>query len=122
MPEPGRSRDARLSPDAGRILAAQAARALAYGLGSVLIGVTLAQNGLSATQVGLVLAALLAGSALASLAIARIGDRLGRRRCYRILFVAMGIAGAVFALTSSLPALLLAALIGTVSTDVASVQ
>ncbi len=60
----GDLRGTRLSADARRILAAQAARALAYGLGSVLIGVTLARRGLSDTAVGAVLAALLAGAAL----------------------------------------------------------
>jgi predicted MFS family arabinose efflux permease len=65
-----------------------------------------------------VLAALLAGVTLVSLVIARHGDRLGRRRCYRALFVLMAVAGTVFAETSWLPALLVAALTGTVSTDV----
>src|SRR5207244_2306411 len=111
-------RGTRLSPDARRIIAAQGARALAYGLGAVLIGVTLARRGLSDTAVGAVLAALLAGAALVSLLIARYGDRVGRRRCYRLLFIAMAIAGSVFALTGWLPALILAALTGTVSTDV----
>ena len=114
----GDLRGTRLSADARRILAAQAARALAYGLGSVLIGVTLARRGLSGTAVGAVLAALLAGTALVSVLIARYGDRVGRRRCYRLLFVAMAISGSVFALTGWLPALILAALTGTVSTDV----
>ncbi len=107
-----------MSPDARRIVAAQGARALAYGLGSVLIGVTLARRGLSDTEVGGVLASLLAGIALVSVLIARYGDRFGRRRCYRLLFVLMAVAGSVFALTSWLPALLLAGLTGTVSTDV----
>ena len=64
------------------------------------------------------LAAILAGSALASVALARFGDRIGRRRAYRLLLVVMGVAGTVFALTGWLPALLLAGLTGTVSTDV----
>jgi len=84
----------------------------------VLIGITLAKRGLSDRQVGLVLAALLAGTALASLIVGRYGDRFGRRRCYRSLFVLMALSGAVFALTGWLPALILAALTGTVSTDV----
>jgi predicted MFS family arabinose efflux permease len=84
----------------------------------VLIGVTLARRGLSDTAVGAVLAALLAGTALVSVLIARYGDRVGRRRCYRLLFVAMAISGSVFALTGWLPALILAGLSGTVSTDV----
>jgi predicted MFS family arabinose efflux permease len=111
-------RGARLTEDARRIVAAQGVRALAYGLGSVLIGVTLARRGLSGAEVGGVLAALLAGIAVASVLIARYGDRFGRRRSYRLLFIAMAVAGAVFALTDWLPALILAALSGTVSTDV----
>jgi predicted MFS family arabinose efflux permease len=111
-------RGTRLSGDARRIIAAQAARALAYGLGSVLIGLTLADRGLSNAAVGLVLASLLAGIALVSVLIARYGDRVGRRRCYRLLFVVMALAGTVFALTAWLPALILAGLTGTVSTDV----
>jgi predicted MFS family arabinose efflux permease len=107
-----------LSGDARRIVAAQGARALAYGLGSVLIGVSLAHRGLSSTAVGGVLAALLAGTAAASVLVGRYGDRVGRRRAYRLLFVAMAAAGTVFALTGWLPALVLAALTGTVSTDV----
>jgi MFS family permease len=99
-------------------VAAQGARALAYGLGSVLIGLTLAERGLSNAAVGVVLASLLAGSALVSVLIARNGDRVGRRRCYRLLFVGMAIAGTVFALTGWLPALIIAGLTGTVSTDV----
>jgi len=114
----GPLRGTRLSADARRIVAAQAARALAYGLGSVLIGVSLARRGLSDAAVGAVLAALLAGTAAVSVLIARYGDRVGRRRCYRLLFVVMAAAGSVFALTGSLPALIVAALTGTVSTDV----
>jgi predicted MFS family arabinose efflux permease len=84
----------------------------------VLIGVTLAERGLSDTAVGVVLASLLAGIALVSVVIARYGDRIGRRRCYRLLFVVMALAGTVFALTGWLPALIMAGLSGTVSTDV----
>jgi MFS family permease len=93
-------------------------RAAAYGLGSVLIGVTLASRGLSDVQVGLVLAALLAGTALVSLLVGRYGDQVGRRRCYLLLLLVMALAGTVFALTGWLPALILAGLTGTVSTDV----
>jgi MFS family permease len=107
-----------LSGDARRLLAVQALRAFAYGLGSVLIGVTLERAGRSGTEVGLVLGALLAGAALASLLLARYGDRIGRRRSYRLLLAAMGTAGVVFAVTTWPPALILAALTGTVSTEV----
>jgi MFS family permease len=113
LPEPHR-----LTGDARRILAVQALRAFAYGLGSIVIGVTLARRGLSGFEVGLVLAALLAGVALASIAIARTGDRVGRRRWYTALFVVMGVAGTAFALTDETWLLVLAALTGTVSTEV----
>src|SRR5438045_1896745 len=92
----GGVRGTRLTTDARRIVSAQAARALAYGLGSVLIGVTLAHRGLSAAAVGAALAALLAGSALASVLLARYGDRVGRRRSYRLLFAAVAAAGPGF--------------------------
>jgi MFS family permease len=108
----------RLTADARRILAVQALRAFAYGLGSIVIGVTLARRGLSGFEVGLVLAALLTGVALASIAIARTGDRIGRRRWYTALFLVMGLAGTAFALTDETWLLVLAALTGTVSTEV----
>jgi predicted MFS family arabinose efflux permease len=50
--------------------------------------------------------------------VGRYGDRVGRRRFYRLLFVLMAIAGTAFALTGWLPALVVAGLTGTVSTDV----
>jgi len=107
-----------VSRDARRIVTAQGVRAVAYGLGSVLIGVTLADRGYSDAAVGAILAAVLAGNALVSILLARNGDRIGRRRCYRGLLVAMAVAGTVFALTGWLPALIAAALTGTMSTDV----
>jgi len=116
---PARARaDDRLTPDARRIVAVQAFRAYVYGLGSVVIGISLQHEHLSGFQVGLVLMGLLAGAALVSVLLARYGDRIGRRRAYRSLLVIMGAAGSVFAVTSWTPALVLAALTGTVSTDV----
>ena len=84
----------------------------------MLVGVTLAERGYTDAAVGAILAAILAGNALVSLLLARHGDRVGRRRSYRALLVAMAVAGTVFALTGWLPALVAAALTGTISTDV----
>lgn len=106
-----------LSGDARALLAVQALRAAAYGLGSVTIGVTLERAGSSGAEVGLVLASILAGSAVASLLLARYAERVGRRRAYRLLLLVMGVAGAVFALTTWTPALVAVALTGTLSTD-----
>lgn len=107
-----------MTRDARAILGVQALRAFAYGLGSVTVGVSLERSGLSGAEVGGVLGALLAGTALVSAALGRYGDRVGRRRFYQVLLAGMAGAGTVFALTSWTPALVLAALTGTVSTDV----
>jgi predicted MFS family arabinose efflux permease len=84
----------------------------------VLVGVTLADRGYTDAAVAAILAAILAGNALVSVLLAKYGDLIGRRRCYRALLVAMAAAGAVFALTGWLPAVIAAALTGTISTDV----
>src|SRR3954467_4084138 len=88
--------------DVRLVLGAQAARAYAYGLGAVLLGSTLDRHGFSSTEVGLVLASVLAGTVLASITIARLGDRFGRRRSYLILYIALAITGVVFAFADAL--------------------
>ena len=121
MPTPGRRRltsHHEPSPDATRIIRVQALRAVAYGAGSVLIGVSLDNADISGVAVGFVLASLLVGSAIASLILGRYGDRIGRRRCYVTLLIVMALAGTAFALTTWPPLLILAALSGTVSPDV----
>ena len=103
--------------DVSLIFSIQALRAALYGFGSILIGSSLAEGGLSAAEVGLVLTAMLVGMAVSSLAIGRWGERIGRRRAYAGLLVVMGMSGAVFALTDVLPLLILASLTGCLSTD-----
>jgi MFS family permease len=103
--------------DVRLIFLVQAVRAFLYGFSSILIGASLAATGLDATAVGAIFTAMLLGMAIASLAVGRWGEALGRRRTYVALLALMGIAGAVFALTGSLPVLVLAALTGTLSTD-----
>jgi predicted MFS family arabinose efflux permease len=95
----------------------QTLRAFVYGFGAVILGSALASEGLPDTAVGAVFTVMLAGMALSSIAVGRWADRIGRRRTYRVLLATMGLSGAVFALTSWLPALLLAAATGTLSTD-----
>jgi predicted MFS family arabinose efflux permease len=103
--------------DLWTIFAVQALRALLYGFGSVLIGAALANAGYSDAKVGLVFTSMLAGFALTSLVVGTRGDRLGRRPLYAGLFLVMAAAGTVFALTKWLPALILAALTGTISVE-----
>jgi predicted MFS family arabinose efflux permease len=103
--------------DLRTIFAVQALRALLYGFGSVLIGASLAKAGYSDAKVGLVFTAMLAGFAVMSIAVGTRGDRIGRRKLYGALFLVMGVAGTVFALTRWLPALIIAALTGTISVE-----
>lgn len=107
-----------MSVDARRVLAAQAVRAFAYGLGAVLLGATLDERGFSSTETGFVLAAVLAGTILASLAVARWGDAFGRRRSYVALYGALVLTGVVFAYASSIWPLVVVSLLGGLSTEV----
>jgi len=112
------NRRRQLSGDARRVVAAQALRAFAYGLGALLLGTTLKRRGLSATEVGVVLGAVVAGTVATTLAVARWSDRIGRRRSYVCLYVALAGAGAGFALSGNLAVLILVAMTGTLSTDI----
>ena len=100
------------------VLAAQALRGLGYGLAAVQLGAVLRGQGLDAPGVGLVLAAIVAGSAAASLALGRWADRFGRARSYGVLYGALTAAGLL--ITAGAPAWLLAlvALSGALSTEV----
>lgn len=99
------------------IFSIQAIRAFLYGFASILIGASLAQSGLDEAAVGLIFTAMLAGMALASLAVGRWAEAVGRRRSYAGLLLVMGLAGAVFAVSDWLPLLVLVALTGSLSTD-----
>jgi predicted MFS family arabinose efflux permease len=83
-----------------------------------MIGASLAREGRTGLEVGLVLGSLLAGSALASLLLARRADRLGRRTVYALLFGLMAVSGTVFALSDSVSLLIIAGLTGTIAVEV----
>ena len=82
-----------------------------------MIGEILARRGYSPLQVGLVLTSLVAGMGLASLIVGIIGSRLSIRGLYIGLLLVMGLSGLVFAISAWLPALVVAGLTGTISTD-----
>ena len=108
----------RLPADVRRILAAQALRAFGYGFGAVLLGVTLSQRGYSPGLVGLVLTAVVAGTVVASMLLARYADQAGRRRCYIVMYLLLAVVGVVFAASAPLWVLLLVSLTGALSTEV----
>src|SRR5438046_6176235 len=107
-----------LTGDARLLVAGQGVRAAGYGFTAVLLGALLAARGFTSVQVGVVLTALIAGTALASLAVGRFGDHFGRRRSYAVFFGGIAVAGVVVAAGAPLWVLLLVALTGTLSTDV----
>jgi MFS family permease len=107
-----------MTSDTRRILAAQGLRAFVYGFGSVLLGVTLEERGWSSLRVGLLLAAVLAGTVIMTFVVGRFGDRSGRRRTYAVLFLGLALAGVAFGLSEELWLLALVSLTGTLSTEV----
>jgi MFS family permease len=104
--------------DATLLIAGQGVRAAGYGFTAVILGALLAARGYDPLQAGIVLTAMIAGTALASLVVGRLADRLGRRRCYAVLFLGVAVAGGVVAAGAPLWLLLIVALTGTLSTDV----
>ncbi len=107
-----------LGRDATLLVAGQAVRAAGYGFTAVLLGALLTARGYSHLAVGGVLTALVAGTAVSSLVVGAIADRVGRRRSYALFFLGVATAGAVVAAGAPLWALLVVALTGTLSTDV----
>jgi predicted MFS family arabinose efflux permease len=99
------------------VLAIQALRAALYGFGAVLLGEVLALRGFGPAQTGLVLTAIVAGMGVSSFLVGAIGPRLPTRSLYLGLLLLMGASGLVFAATAWLPALVVAGLTGTISTD-----
>jgi MFS family permease len=108
----------RLSRDARLLIAGQGVRAAGYGFTAVLLGALLAKRGYSPAEAAIVLTALIAGTAVASLAVGAGADRVGRRRCYGLFFAGIAVAGLVVAAGAPLWVLLVVALTGTLSTDV----
>src|SRR6266568_1902188 len=102
--------------DASLLIGGQAVRAAGYGFTAVILGALLAARGYSHLRAGLVLTSLIAGTALASLVVGALADRVGRRRSYAVFFLVMAVAGAAVAAPFWL--LLVIALTGALSTDV----
>jgi MFS family permease len=112
------SRRPALSRDARLLIAGQGVRAAGYGFTAVLLGAVLAARGLTPLEVGAVLTALIAGTAVASVAVGLFADRIGRRRCYALFFAGLAVAGLLVALGIPWWALLIVAVTGTLSTDI----
>jgi MFS family permease len=90
-------------------------RALATGLIGVLLGVYLAELGLEAGTIGVIVSAGLAGAAAGTFLVAFLGDRLGHRRVLLALTILSAAGGVALALSSHPLILGAAALLGMVN-------
>jgi len=105
----------RASRDLGVIYAAGLLRSTGVGLTGVLLGVYLSRAGFSATEIGVVVTAGLAASALGTLVVSLCADRLGRRRTLIGLSLLSALGGLGFVLTSRFSGFLLLSFIGMVN-------
>jgi len=90
-------------------------RMFGYGFLAVVLVLYLAALGLGAVTIGAILTLTLVGDTLISLWLTTRADRIGRRRVLVAGSLLMVVAGAVFAATSWVPLLILAATIGVIS-------
>src|SRR5438105_12956060 len=90
-----------LQPDGRKLLAARALRTFGYGYLAVALGLYLQQRGLSPLQIGIVLTAAVAGSALMNVLWSLLADRFGRRRTVVTMAALMIVGGLLFALRRS---------------------
>jgi MFS family permease len=90
-------------------------RMFGYGFLAVVLVLYLAGLGLDALTIGVVLTLTLVGDTLISLWLTTSADRIGRRRVLIAGSLLMTGAGIVFAITSWVPLLILAATIGVIS-------
>ena len=83
--------------DRALINAAGFLRSLGVGFIGVVLGIYLFRAGASSFRIGLIIAAGLAGSALATIAVSLVADRIGRRRCLVLMSLLTAIAGLALA-------------------------
>ncbi len=101
--------------DGRLVIVARILRMFGFGFTSVLVGVILAEAGLSLVQVSLLLTISLAGSVVEIIFVTLFADRLGRRSTLVGFAVLMGLGGLAFAFSHNLIVLLVAAFFGTIN-------
>jgi MFS family permease len=104
-----------LTHDGWLLFASCGVRSFAYGFLSVILGVYLDAIGLSATTIGWIFTAALAGGAVMTIVITAIADRFGRKTLLMIGAILMALAGYIFAVTDNPLLLAIAAIFGTIS-------
>lgn len=101
-----------MNADLLRIYLAAWQRSFGIGLLGVVLGVFLYREGFSSTNIGLVIAAGLAGSAVATTFVAFRADRLGRRKTLVVLLLLTAIGSLPLIFHWGIPALIPLAFIG----------
>ena len=104
-----------LNRDGKTLLLCKIVRSFGYGYLPVVLAVYLERIGLNPVQVGIVLAAAVAGSALMTVFWSLVADRYGRRRTVTTMSMLMLLGGVLFAVSDSFWLLLLGAVTGTIS-------
>jgi MFS family permease len=105
----------RLDPDARILFLTRIVRMFGYGSLAVVLVLYLAEIGLPAAAIGVLLSLTLAGDTVISLWLTTQADRIGRRQVLVAGALLMASAGVVFALASEPAILILAAAIGVIS-------
>ena len=103
------------TPDASLLLQTRAIRALGDGLVSVVLAAYLTSIGLTETEIGMVIAATMLGSAALTLAVGLRASSYPRRRLLRLMSVLMIATGIGFAAFTSFWPLAIVGLIGTLN-------
>jgi MFS family permease len=101
-----------LTRDLALIFAAGFLRSFGVGLMGVVLGIYLFRTGLTSFAIGSIIAAGLAGAALATVLAILFADRVGRRSFLLILSLLSGVGGIGLAISASLPALAILAFVG----------
>jgi MFS family permease len=104
-----------LSRDGWLLFAASGVRSFAYGFLSVILGLYLAAIGISATAIGWIFTAALAGGALMTIVITAVADSYGRKVLLIVGALLMAFAGCVFTVSADPIWLAIAAIFGTIS-------
>ena len=104
-----------LSADGKKLLLTRTLRTFGYGYLAVVLAIYLEEVGLTPGEIGVVLAAAVAGSAATTVFWSLVADRFGRRRTVATMALLMVAGGLLFALSDNFWLLLLGAFTGTIS-------
>jgi MFS family permease len=104
-----------LSSDGKKLLLTRVLRTFAYGYLAVVLGLYLDALGMGPTEIGFILTAAIAGSALMTVFWSFVADRFGRRRTVATMAGLMAVGGLLFAIGDGFLPLLIGAFTGTIS-------